>query len=186
MPQLLTPSYFAQPTLELAPRLLGAVVSVGECAGRIVEIEAYTDDPASHGHRRTARSNIMHDTYGMVYVYFIYGRYHCLNFTTDRHDTGAVLIRALEPLRGIARMQRRRGVSDVRVLCNGPGKLCAALGIDASFNWTPVGGRVVISAGRAGLVQRSPRIGITKARELHWRFYEEGSEFVSRGPRQDR
>lgn len=182
MPRQLTPAFFARPTLKVAPRLIGKIVSVGGCTGRIVEVEAYTDDPASHGRRRTSRSNIMHDTYGMVYVYFIYGMYHCLNITTDRRDTGAVLIRALEPLSGIELMHNRRGVRDIHQLCSGPGKLCEALGIDERLNWTLVGDRVKLFAGHAGEVESSPRIGITKATELHWRFSERGSPYVSRRP----
>ena len=180
MPRELTPAYFAQPTLRVAPRLIGKLLAVGDCVGRIVEVEAYTDDPASHGHRRTARSNIMHDTYGMVYVYFIYGMYHCLNFTTDRRDAGAVLIRAVEPLAGIELMQRRRRVDAPHSLCNGPGKLCAAFGVTAQFNWTMIGDQVRLFAGRAGVIASSPRIGITKATELHWRFYEVGNRYVGR------
>jgi DNA-3-methyladenine glycosylase len=116
----------------------------------------------------------------MVYVYFIYGMYYCLNFTTDRRGTGAILIRALEPLTGLAQMRRRRGVDDVRQLCSGPGKLTSACGIDQKFNWTPVGGQLKILPGRAGDIVQASRIGIRKATDLPWRFYERDNEFVSR------
>lgn len=172
--------FFATSTLEVAPRLIGKVIEFGGCRGRIVEVEAYTDDPASHGHRRTERSAIMYETNGFVYVYFIYGMYHCLNFTTDKDSVGAVLIRAVEPLDGIALMRKRRGVDDVRKLCSGPGKLCEAFGIDLSLNWTKVGDRLKLYDGPAGLVTTSTRIGIAKARDLHWRFFEAGNSFVSR------
>jgi DNA-3-methyladenine glycosylase len=174
------PDFFAPPTLRVAPLLIGKVLAVGDVSGRIVEVEAYTDDPASHGHRRTERSAIMHETFGYVYVYFIYGMYHCLNFTSDRSHVGAVLIRAVEPLAGIEIMRRRRGVTENHRLCNGPGKLCEAFGIDLSYNWTQVGTRVKLYGGKARAVANSPRIGITKAADLHWRFYEEGNPFVSR------
>jgi DNA-3-methyladenine glycosylase len=180
MPRLLTRASFAQPTLKVAPLLIGKVLTAGGVSGRIVEVEAYTDDPASHGHRRTERSAIMHETFGYVYVYFIYGMYHCLNFTTDRAHVGAVLIRAAEPLTGIEIMRRRRGVTDSHRLCNGPGKLCEAFGIDLSCNWTTVGDRVKLYEGRARIVATSPRVGITKAADLHWRFFEEDNPFVSR------
>ena len=172
--------FFNSSTLDVAPRLIGTILEVGGCRGRIVEVEAYTDDPASHGHHRTERSAIMFETYGFVYVYFIYGMYHCLNFTTDRQHVGAVLIRAVEPSDGISIMQKRRGVHDVRKLCNGPGKLCDAFGIDRSFNWTKIGERVKLYRGPAGLVTTGPRVGITKAPDLHWRFFEAGNPFVSK------
>jgi DNA-3-methyladenine glycosylase len=180
MPKCILPSYFSRPTLDVAPRLIGKVLEFSGMRGRVVEVEAYTDDPASHGHRRTERSAIMYETFGHVYVYFIYGMYHCLNFTTDRHRVGAVLIRAVEPLDGIDQMRRRRGVHDIHRLCNGPGKLCEAFGIGLSLNWTRVGERIVLYEGKAGLVQTGPRIGISKAADLHWRFFEAGSPFVSR------
>jgi DNA-3-methyladenine glycosylase len=180
MPRLLKPDFFASPTLKVAPLLIGKILVAGSLSGRIVEVEAYTDDPASHGHRRTERSAIMHETFGCVYVYFIYGMYHCLNFTTDRAHVGAVLIRAVEPLTGIEIMRRRRGVTESHRLCNGPGKLCEAFGIDLSYNWTKVGERLRLYDGKAGAVATSPRVGITKAADLHWRFFEEGNPFVSR------
>ena len=180
LPRPITANFFAARTLDVAPRLIGAILNVNGVSGRIVEVEAYTDDPASHGHRRTERSAIMYETFGYVYVYFIYGMYHCLNFTTDRTHVGAVLIRAVEPLSGIELMQKRRGVRDVHALCNGPGKLCEAFGIDLSCNWTKVGDRVKLCRGSASSVATGPRIGISKAADLHWRFFERGNPFVSR------
>ncbi len=181
-PQLspLTDSFFAGPTPDVAPALIGCILKVGQTAGRIVEVEAYTDDDASHGARRTTRSNIMHDTYGMVYVYFVYGMYHCLNFTTDRRNVGAVLIRAVEPVDGIALMRRRRKLSDIRSLCNGPGKLCVAFRINERMNWSAVGDKVQVFRGVRGEIATGPRIGIAKATDLHWRFYERDNPFVSR------
>lgn len=172
--------FFAQPTLDVARGLIGTVLVRGGCKGRIIEVEAYTDDEASHGIRRTGRSNIMHDTYGMVYVYLIYGMYYCLNFTTDRRNVGAVLIRAAEPLSGLTMMRKRRTVDDIGRLCNGPGKLAMAFGIDDRLNWSPVGKELSLFAGDAGKVVTSRRIGITKAAQLPWRFYEKNNPFVSR------
>jgi DNA-3-methyladenine glycosylase len=180
MPSLIKPAFFAPHTLQVAPLLIGKTLAVGKVSGRIVEVEAYTDDPASHGHCRTERSAIMHETFGYVYVYFIYGMYHCLNFTTDRDHVGAVLIRAVEPVSGMAVMRRRRGIAEDHRLCNGPGKLCQAFGIDLSFNWTKVGERVRLYEGEVGTVSSGPRVGITKAADLHWRFFEQGNPFVSR------
>ncbi|MFZ5434103.1 MAG: DNA-3-methyladenine glycosylase [Calditrichota bacterium] len=175
----LSSKFFASSTLDVAPKLIGKVLEFGECRGRIVEVEAYTDDPASHGYRRTERSAIMYETFGYVYVYFIYGMYHCLNFTTDADHVGAVLIRAVEPLDGIELMRTRRRQTDIKKLCNGPGKLCDAFGIDLSLNYTAVGDQVKLCNGTAGSVTTGPRVGITKARDLHWRFCETGSPFVS-------
>jgi DNA-3-methyladenine glycosylase len=113
-------------------------------------------------------------------VYFIYGMYHCLNFTTEKSQSGAVLIRALEPLSGIEIMKRRRGVEDARKLCNGPGKLCQAFAIDLRLNGTCIGDKVKLFEGSRGEVATSPRIGIKKATDLNWRFFESGNPFVSR------
>jgi DNA-3-methyladenine glycosylase len=185
MPQLISSDFFARPTLDVAPKLVGKIIEIGGCSGRIVEVEAYTDDPASHGHTRTTRSAIMHDTFGHVYIYFIYGMYYCLNFTTERDQVGAVLIRAVEPLRGIEAMQKRRGVTDVHRLCNGPGKLCEAFGIDLHYNHTLIGDKVKLYAGRAGEIQSGPRIGISKATDLNWRFFEVGNPFVRGGAKSE-
>ncbi len=180
LPRLLKPSFFARPTLDVAPELLGCILDVSGVSGRIVEVEAYTDDPASHGFRRTERSAIMFETFGYVYVYYIYGANHCVNFTTDKHHVGAILVRALEPLTGIDKMQKRRGTDKLTQLCSGPGKLCQALGINLTFNWTPVGDQVKIYSGESHKIETSPRIGITKATDLHWRFFESHNPHVSR------
>ncbi len=180
LPRLLKPAFFARPTLDVASELIGCVLEVEGVSGRIVEVEAYTDDPASHAFRRTERSAIMYETHGYVYVYYIYGANHCVNITTDKNHVGAVLIRALDPLTGIASMQKRRSTDKLTQLCSGPGKLCQALGIDLTFNWTSVGERIKIYAGKTHDIVTSPRIGITKATDLHWRFYEANNANVSR------
>ena len=122
---------------------------------------------------------------GRAYVYFVYGNHWCLNFTTEEEgQPGAVLIRALEPVEGVARMARSRGVDDLRSLTSGPGRLTEALSIGGSFN----GEDVVTSKrlrveGRAGQVEAgtSARIGVSSGREMRWRFFVVGNPVVSKG-----
>ena len=176
-------SFFARPTLEVAPDLLGATLFVegqgGICSGRITEVEAYLgqDDPASHAcGGPTPRSAIMFGPPGRAYVYFIYGMHHCLNFVTEEDGrAGAVLIRALQPLSGLETMRQRRGGVPDRHLCDGPGKLCQALGIDREWNGLPLDGtgeRILYLEARRekpGMAQ-TPRIGISKAVDSPYRF----------------
>jgi DNA-3-methyladenine glycosylase len=122
----------------------------------------------------------MYETYGHIYVYYIYGANYCVNITTDKNHVGAILIRALEPLTKIEVMAKRRGTDKLTNLCSGPGKLCQALGIDKGFNWTEVGDRVRLYSGKAGRVISTPRIGITRATDLHWRFVEADNPHASR------
>jgi DNA-3-methyladenine glycosylase len=177
----LTSQFFARDTIEVARDLIGTILVVGPCEGRIVETEAYTTDAASHSVMRPKQSAVMQQTFGHVYVYFIYGMYYCLNFTTDRAGAGAVLIRAVEPTRGLELMQERRGTSDIRKLASGPGRLCDAFGIDLSFNGERIGGRIKVKARKTTPeIASSQRIGISRDAQLEWRFYECGSPFVSR------
>ncbi len=173
--------FFAGDTVQVARDLIGTTLVAGRCQGRIVETEAYTDDAASHAVTRSKQAAIMRETHGYVYVYLIYGMYYCLNFTTERFGVGAVLIRAVEPVAGIELMIERRGTGDLRKLASGPGRLCKAFGIDASFNGKPVGREVRLKPRAAEPeIVAGPRIGITRAVELEWRFYERGSKFASR------
>jgi len=174
-------AFFERDTITVARDLIGATLVVGDCKGRIVETEAYTTDAASHAVVRQKQAASMRDTFGHVYVYLIYGMYYCLNFTTEREGVGAVLIRAVEPAGGIEEMIKRRGTRDLKKLASGPGRLCQAFGIDVRFNGRPVGSEIKLRE-RASLTQvsASPRIGITRATELEWRFYETGNPFVSR------
>ncbi|MFY9557597.1 MAG: DNA-3-methyladenine glycosylase [Blastocatellia bacterium] len=177
----LNSEFFARETLIVARDLIGSMLVVGECEGRIVETEAYTIDAASHSVMRPRQSAVMQHTYGHVYVYFIYGMYYCLNFTTDREGPGAVLIRAVEPTRGLELMQARRGTGDIRKLASGPGRLCEAFGIDLSNNGQRIGRGIKVKARKTTpAIATSKRIGISRAANLEWRFYEIDSPFVSR------
>src|SRR4051794_33527265 len=100
--------FFARDTVTVARALIGTTMMVGDCAGRIVETEAYTTDAASHSVTRRKQATVMRETFGHIYVYLIYGMYYCLNFTSDRAGPGAVLIRAVEPTAGIDLMMARR------------------------------------------------------------------------------
>lgn len=179
--KLLPPSFFARNTVIVAQELLGKIIAVNGYQARIVETEAYRDDPASHAYTRTDRSALMYDTYGHVYVYLIYGMHHCLNFTTEAGTPGAVLIRAVEPLNRIKQLQDQRKCP-VKSLCSGPGKLCSALGIDRTYNGTKLGTEIKVydDGYFVKTVVCSPRIGINEARDLLWRFYLPENEFVSR------
>ena len=183
-------SFFEQDAVALAPRLLGKVVRRGSCLGRIVETEAYGSDPASHAYKVTPRSAVMRDTYGHWYVYFTYGMHWCANVTCDKGGIGAVLIRAVEPIEGIALMKRRRGVTDIKNLCSGPAKFCEAFGITKRENGLMIGNDFDIFEPRIGMIYHTnrssfeiasgPRIGIKNARHLHWRFFIKDNLFVSR------
>lgn len=177
----LTHDFFARDTTTVARDLIGTILVVGACEGRIVETEAYTTDAASHSVMRPKQSVVMQTTFGHVYVYFIYGMYYCLNFTADRAGPGAVLIRAAEPTRGINVMKERRGTDDMRRLASGPGRLCNAFGIDLSFNGERIGRRIKVKARtNTPDIAASERIGISRDTHLEWRFYERGNSYVSR------
>lgn len=173
--------WYARPTLDVARDLVGAVLETHDTTSRIVEVEAYTDDAASHFVTRPRAAAIMGSTFGRIYVYRIYGMHRCLNVTTDRDGPGAVLFRALEPLDGLDAMRRRRGTDDVRALADGPAKLCAALGIgdDAFGRPAPDVLRITPSAAPPR-IRAATRIGVTRARTLRWRFVLEGSPWISR------
>ncbi len=177
----LTSEFFARDTVAVARDLIGTTLIVDKCEGRIVETEAYTTDAASHAVTRSRQAAAMRETFGHVYVYLIYGMYYCLNFTTERDGIGAVLIRAAEPLRGIEEMIERRRTTDLRKLASGPGRLCEAFAIDLSFNGRRIGGEIKLKARNyMPEILSSPRVGISQATELHWRFFEKGNRFVSR------
>ena len=184
--------YFDDDVVAVAKRLIGAQFLVDGIGGTIVETEAYTqDEPASHSFRGpTPRNRPMFNAPGTVYVYRIYGMHWCVNFVC--HPGSAVLIRALVPTEGIEEMIGRRGLSDLRKLCAGPGRLTQALGIALSHNDRPLSDTPfsLIPASVEGPVFAGPRIGITKAVDLPWRFGLPDSRYLSKpftknGPSED-
>ena len=182
---------FSGSTIAVAKRLLGKELvhesAEGATSGLIVECEAYlSDDPASHSFRgRTARNAPMFEAPGVAYIYFIYGMHYCFNVVSGRAGTGeAVLIRALEPTSNLELMRRRRGLLEVRGLCNGPAKLVQAMGIRPDQNGLSLlQGPLRIEEGRRVSnkeIESSSRIGISKGQELLYRYSIRGSPYVSR------
>jgi DNA-3-methyladenine glycosylase len=182
------PAFYDRPVLEVARDLVGCVVAHAGSAGVIVETEAYHDsEPACHAFvGLTRRTATLFGPPGRAYVYRSYGIHALLNAVCEPEGAGAaVLIRALEPVEGIAAMQERRGLESIRDLCSGPGKLTQALGIGLHHNGVDLArGPVRITprpaAWREVTVAVDRRIGITKAVELPWRFCASGSPFLSR------
>jgi DNA-3-methyladenine glycosylase len=182
----LTREFFARSVHEVAPDLIGVTLLVDGVGGRIVEVEAYDqEDPASHGFRgRTPRNAAMFGPGGHAYVYRSYGIHWCLNLVCAQEGVPeAALIRALEPTAGFAEQRARRGVSDLRALCSGPGKLCQALAITREHDGLPLDVPPFELRARvaAPKIVTGPRIGITRATELSWRYLDGESAFVSRG-----
>ena len=178
---------FHAPSVEVARALIGASLYVDGVGGRIVETEAYDEsEPASHTFGgRTARNAVMFGVPGRAYVYRSYGLHWCLNFVCMPRGHGAgVLLRALEPTQGIEAMRERRGTDDPRLLCSGPGRLCQALGVTHAVNGLRLDRKpfrvVAADAGVAPAVAAGTRIGISKSRELPWRFVLAGSAFLSK------
>ena len=191
----LSRNFYQKDALTLAPALLGKIL-VHESedvitSGVIVETEAYCGpkDKAAHtfNNRRTARTAIVFGPGGFAYVYLVYGMHCCFNVTANiAGRPECVLVRALEPLEGIDAMKIRRKTDRVINLCSGPGKLCAALGITRELYGEDLcGEKLYILSGRESAfnVKASPRIGIDYSeeyRDVLWRFYVEGSRYVSR------
>jgi DNA-3-methyladenine glycosylase len=180
--------FFARSVHEVAPNLIGVTLLVDGVGGRIVEVEAYHhEDPAAHGYRgRTERNATMFGPPGRVYVYRSYGIHWCVNFVCEEiGSASAVLIRALEPTDGIEAMRERRGLDDPRALCSGPGKLCQALGITREHDGLALDRPPFELRERAGEpeIVQGPRIGISKAVDLPWRYGEAGSRYLSRALR---
>jgi DNA-3-methyladenine glycosylase len=184
----LDPSFYERPVVEVARDLVGCVVTHGECAGVVVEAEAYHDsEPACHAFvGLTPRTRTLFGPPGCAYVYRSYGIHALLNAVCEPEGVGAaVLIRALEPLEGIELMRARRGLEPLRDLCSGPGKLTQALGIELRHNGVALADGPIRIAGRPRAwreveVSVDRRIGITRAVELPWRFCAAGSRFLSR------
>ena len=195
--KLLPRSFYLESPEIVARRLLGKVITRRldgqSLTGRIVEIEAYLglEDPAAHAYAgKTDRNAVLFGPPGVAYVYFIYGMYYCLNISCQPEGhAGCVLIRALEPVEGLATMARLRKLPEnapPRLLTSGPGRLCQALditraahnGLDVTSRTSPL--QVLDDGYEPDLIRETPRIGIRKAVEHPLRFVIEGNAFVSR------
>jgi DNA-3-methyladenine glycosylase len=190
MNKVVRASFFKRDPLTCARELIGTELVWGECSGVVVEVEAYAaiDDEAAHTFTRpSARNFIERNKAGAAYVYFNYGVHWMLNVLVKGEATGFVLIRALEPLRGLELMKRRRGVDDIRQLCSGPGKLTQAFAITGRHHEIDLCSDprhcFVRNARIAVDVLADARIGITRSAHLPWRFTLRGSPFLSRAVR---
>jgi DNA-3-methyladenine glycosylase len=177
--------FFARSVHAVAPDLIGATLLVDGVGGTIVELEAYhQSEPAAHSYGgQTARNAVMFGPPGHIYVYRSYGIHWCVNFVCEPKGTAsAVLIRALVPAFGLPTMRRRRGLSEQRLLCSGPGRLCEALAITRDHNGLALDAAPFALFGRAEPVEvvAGPRIGISKAVDLPWRYGLKGSRYLSR------
>ena len=188
--KIIRSAFFKRDPITCARELIGTELIWGECSGVVVEVEAYAaiDDEAAHTFTRpSARNFIECNKAGAAYVYFNYGVHWMLNVLVKGEATGFVLIRALEPLRGLELMKRRRGVDDVRQLCSGPGKLTQAFAITGRHHEIDLcsdprhcfarNARIAVD------VVADARIGITRSAHLPWRFTLRGSPFLSRAVR---
>lgn len=202
---ILPQEFYERPTLEVARDLIGKVLihrtRRGITAGAIVEVEAYIgeSDPACHAAAGpTARNAPLYGPPGHAYVYINYGLHHLVNAVTEpRGSPAAVLIRALEPVDGLALMQARRGQMRWRAgkapvpesaLCRGPGNLSAAMGIDGGLNEMPLFKRPLTIEDRGGTIGPitwGPRVGITRGTEHLWRCYVAGHPSVSGDRKQE-
>jgi len=181
-------AFYERGVVDVARDLVGCVLRHGDTAGAIVETEAYHEtEPACHAFvGLTARTRVLFGPPARAYVYRSYGIHALFNAVCEDEGVGAaVLIRAVEPLEGIELMRQRRGLVRAEDLCSGPGKLAQALGIELDLNGSDLlGGPISIEAPRPGWeapeLLVGPRVGITKAAELPWRFCAAGSRFISR------
>jgi DNA-3-methyladenine glycosylase len=190
-------SFYLQDTISVANQLIGKIIVKIEknsiLAGKIVEVEAYTQskDEASHSFVGiTKRNKAMFETGGILYVYFIYGKYFCANIVTNKKNIGdAVLLRAVEPLFNLEQISlnrygRKNITNKQKVnLTNGPGKFCAGFGINTTHNFVDLtSDSIFILDGKEEKMEIgvSERIGINKSKELQRRFYLKGSQFLSR------
>ncbi len=191
--KILLPDFYQKPTFEVARALIGKIVVRkidGQLLmGKIIETEAYgfDNDPASHAYRgRTKRNEPMFGQIATAYVYFIYGNHYCFNIVArDSMQAGAVLIRALEPIRGIEFMKKMRKKDNEILLTNGPGKLAQALQLNKNHNFLDltkkgnlwIQDNDLLSSER---IVQTKRIGINKAVDLQWRFCINNNQWVSR------
>jgi DNA-3-methyladenine glycosylase len=182
-PKPLSQAFFARDVDVVARALIGVELRFRGAGGRIVEAESYDPtDPASHsyGERRTPRNGIMFGPAGYAYVYRIYGMYWCLNFTCGHGS--AVLIRALEPTVGVARMRTRRGTDNDALLCAGPGRLCQALDINGADNGHTLTAPpfLLTRDNRRPAIVTGVRIGLTKGTEALRRYGLKDNAFLSK------
>lgn len=191
---IISEDFFLQKeTLQLAKDLIGCILvhesSEGKTAGVIIETEAYlsSNDPACHASRgKTKRNEAMFENPGSAYVYLIYGNHFCFNVVTNEKGIGeAVLIRALEPIKGIELMKKRRSPKEkLEELASGPGKLCKAMGITKAHDKTSLlRPPLYLIYGKnfsEEEISKSKRIGISKAKDKPWRFFVKNNRFISR------
>ena len=179
--------FFRRDPITCSRELIGAELVWGNCAGKIVETEAYLaeNDEACHTFSRpTARAFVERNKPGAAYIYFSYGAHWMLNVLVKGETEGFVLFRAVQPTRGIELMKKRRGTNDERQLCSGPGKLTQAFAItnrDHEIDLCTDPRHCFVETGNLQVeVVADPRIGITRSAHYPWRFTLRGSEFVSR------
>ena len=177
--------FFDRSVHEVAPELIGATLLVDGVGGVVVEVEAYDqEDPASHGYGGlTARNAAMFGPAGHAYVYRSYGIHWCLNLVCEPAGrASAVLLRALEPTHGLDVMRARRGVESDRLLAAGPGRLCQALAVTRDHDGLPLDEPpfALEPRDREHEILAVPRIGITRAADLPWRYVAAGSRYLSK------
>jgi DNA-3-methyladenine glycosylase len=184
--QKLKAGFFARSVHQVAPELIGATLLVGGAGGVIVEVEAYHHtDPAAHSFGgMTERNAVMFGPPGHAYVYRSYGIHWCLNFICEPEGSASgILIRAIEPQHGLPAMRRRRGLKEERLLCSGPGRLGEALGITrARHNGKRLDRDPFEIFARKSVPEliTGPRIGISKAIDLPWRYGMKSSRSLSK------
>jgi len=184
-PRKLRKSFFDRSVHEVAPELIGATLLFNGAGGIITEVEAYHhSEPAAHSYNgMTPRNAVMFGPAGYAYVYRSYGIHWCVNFVCEgAGSASAVLMRAIAPTEGLAAMHRRRRTADARLLCSGPGRLTEALGITHAHNGLALDVAPFELRERTGEIEvvAGPRIGITKAVDLPWRYGLAGSRFWSK------
>ena len=190
--------FYRRELLDVAQDLLGKILvktyQKNILAGKIVEVEAYHGDidQAAHSYKGiTERTKIMFEEGGFLYVYFTYGAHHCCNVVTGKKGQGtAVLIRAVEPIHGIDKMVRTRfgrklkNEKELFNVTSGPGKTCQAFGIDRTHSGIDLtGNEIYILEGdkiKSDEIGVSKRIGISKSKELPWRFFIKSNPYLSR------
>lgn len=194
----LSRQFYLEDPVKLAPKILGKIVhrKIGNTyfSGKIVEVEAYRgkDDPAAHSYNgKTKRTEVMFFEGGYLYVYFTYGMHYCANIVCGKVNEGAaVLIRAVEPLNYIEELSLNRfGKNEITGrdkinLTNGPAKFCKAFDITKNENGSDLSNETIFLSGgtvtKISDIIQTTRVGITKAKDLPWRFYIKNNPYISR------